>query len=188
MCRWQTENKCSDGYSKRHCGFYVVTSSVAAVQSVGELLAGDRPGLKALGCPISGMPAAWLPGCHRGGCGVSNAHSLRHIHTYMLSGWLVVACIAVCFSVCLFLHVLSPVDRQMVHLATETWKVKLSTTEGEIGQKSFEGRQKRMCGYVYSYSVDCDEALLDVRADRSAHKGLWDVSRRLERILIIAVD
>lgn len=50
-----------------HCVFYDGTSSVAGVLSSGELLAGARLGLKAMGCPTSGMPAAWPPGCHGGG-------------------------------------------------------------------------------------------------------------------------
>lgn len=54
---------------EEHCVFYGGTSSVAGVLSSGELLAGARLGLKAMGCPRSGMPAAWPPGCHEGGSG-----------------------------------------------------------------------------------------------------------------------
>lgn len=48
------------------CVLYCGTSSVAGVLSSGELLAGARQGLKAMGCPARGMPAAWPPGCNEG--------------------------------------------------------------------------------------------------------------------------
>lgn len=51
------------------CVFYGDTSSVAGVPSSGDLLVGARLRLKAMGCPTSGMPAAWPPGCHEGSPG-----------------------------------------------------------------------------------------------------------------------
>lgn len=51
------------------CVFYGDTSTVTGVLSSRDLLVGARLGLKAMGCPTSGMPATWPPGCHEGSSG-----------------------------------------------------------------------------------------------------------------------
>lgn len=44
--------------------FTVTHPSWRAFSSSGDLFPGARLGLKAMGCPKSGMPATWPPGCH----------------------------------------------------------------------------------------------------------------------------
>ena len=48
---------------ERHCKFNCDTSSMAGVPLSRDLLAGARLGLKAMGCPSSGIPGPWLCVC-----------------------------------------------------------------------------------------------------------------------------
>lgn len=48
---------------ERDCKFNCDTSSMAGVLSSRDLLVGARLGLKAMGCPSSGIPGPWLCMC-----------------------------------------------------------------------------------------------------------------------------